>query len=90
LINDETADMMIRSLSLALVCSSALNVHAADEPKLPPQVTPALRAACEGDVRRLCIREGATVDSVKDCVLSKFMKLGKRCQLEIASAGLAP
>jgi len=58
--------------------------------KLPPEVTPQLRAACESDVRRLCLSSNSTVDSVKNCVLSKFMRLGKRCQYEIAQAGLAP
>jgi hypothetical protein len=63
---------------------------AGDDIKLPPEVTPSMRAACETDVRRLCIKPGATLESVRDCVLSKFMRLGKRCQIEIASAGLAP
>ena len=49
-----------------------------------------MRAACESDVRRLCISSNSTVESVRNCVLAKFMKLGKRCQVEIASAGLAP
>ena len=81
---------MVRSVAVALFCLCASQVLAGDGYKLPPEVTPAMRAACEPDVRRLCIREGSTPDSVRDCVLSKFMKLGKRCQLEIASAGLAP
>ena len=63
---------------------------AGDDFKLPPEVTPAMRAACETDVRRMCVKPGATLDSVRDCVLAHFMRLGKRCQLEIASAGLAP
>lgn len=58
--------------------------------KLPPEVTPSMRAACEPDVRRLCVKADSTVDQVKNCVLAKFMRLGKRCQFEIASAGLAP
>lgn len=56
--------------------------------KLPPEVTPQLRAACESDVRRLCIGANPTVAKVKSCVISKFLKLGSRCQKEIASAGL--
>ena len=61
---------------------------AADAFKLPKEVTPALRAACESDVRRLCIGANPTVAKVKSCVLRKFMQLGTRCQIEIASAGL--
>ncbi|MCB1520866.1 MAG: hypothetical protein KDJ37_09865 [Hyphomicrobiaceae bacterium] len=56
--------------------------------KLPPEVTPQLRAACESDVRRLCVGQNPTVSKVKSCVISKFMKLGMRCKKEIASAGL--
>jgi hypothetical protein len=80
----------IAPMFAALVFASAGAALAADEFVLPPQVTPSMRAACEADVRRLCIKEGSTADTVRDCVLSKFMKLGKRCQFEIAQAGLAP
>jgi hypothetical protein len=82
----------MKSARIALVatCCALSPAFAAEGFKLPPEVTPSMRAACEGDVRRLCTIEGATVASVKQCVLSKFTKLGKRCQLEIASAGLAP
>ncbi len=65
-------------------------VRASDEIKMPPEVTPALRAACEADVRRLCITAESTIQSVKQCVLAKFLKLGRKCQMEIASAGFAP
>ncbi len=63
---------------------------ASEEIKLPVEVTPALREACEADVRRLCFTGNATVASVRQCVMSKFLRLGRRCQMEIASAGLAP
>lgn len=56
--------------------------------KLPKQVTPALRAACEADVRRLCIRSGSTVSSVKSCVRRKFSRLNFSCKMRIVSAGL--
>jgi hypothetical protein len=59
-----------------------------DDLKLPPQITPAVRAACEADVRRLCVRDDSTADSVKECVMQKFLSLGRRCRTEIASAGL--
>lgn len=63
-------------------------VSASEEFKLPPEVTPRLRAACESDVRRLCIGSNPTVAKVKSCVVAKFMKLGMRCQKEIVQAGL--
>lgn len=75
--------------TIALIVFSS-PVGASEEFKIPPEVTPSMRAACESDVRRLCISSNSTVDSVRNCVLAKFMKLGKRCQVEIASAGLAP
>ena len=67
----------------------ATRVIAAEEFELPPEVTPKLRAACEGDVRRLCIGANPTVDKVKSCVAQKFMQLGRRCQVELASAGFS-
>jgi hypothetical protein len=60
----------------------------AEEFQLPKEVTPALRAACEGDVRRLCIGQNPTVAKVKACVYAKFFRLGRRCQVELASAGV--
>lgn len=76
-------------VAIALIAFSS-SAGASDEFKIPPEVTPSMRAACEQDVRRLCISSNSTVESVRSCVLSKFLKLGKRCQIEIASAGLAP
>ncbi len=61
----------------------------AEQLKLPPEVTPALRAACESDVRRLCIGRSPTIAKVKRCVAAKFMQLGRRCQIELASAGFS-
>ena len=75
---------------IALVVSAlaAASVAKAEELKLPPEVTPALRAACERDVRRLgCIDATPTYTKVKNCVISKYMKLGKKCQLELAMSG---
>lgn len=82
--------MTVRPIILALAVLSALPAQANDKLKLPPEVTPKLRAACETDVRRLCVGEDPTVDKVKRCVMSKFFELGKKCQYEIASAGLSP
>ena len=66
----------------------AAPVTAGEKFKLPPEVTPKLRAACESDVRRLCIGRKPTVAKVRRCVLRKFLQLGRRCQIEIAAAGL--
>jgi hypothetical protein len=78
---------LVAAGAFVLVASSAL----ADENyKLPPEVTPALRSACESDVRRLCIDEDPSVSKVKRCIAAKFLQLGKRCQMQIALAGLKP
>lgn len=84
--------MNARPVFFATMAVAALlaPAHASEEMKLPPEVTPKLRAACESDVRRLCIGEDPTIAKVKQCVLSKFYKLGAKCQLEIAQAGLKP
>lgn len=58
--------------------------------QLPPEVTPALRAACEQDVRRLCISENSTVASVRSCVVRRYVELSSRCKVQIAFAGLTP
>ena len=81
----------VLALCLALGLSGAGIVasHAGDNFKLPPEVTPQLRAACEQDVRRLCIGRNPTVAKVKSCVARKFMKLGRRCQFALASAGFS-
>lgn len=80
------------ALALA-TCIAALAGAAnsqAEDYQLPPEVTPALRAACETDVRRLCIGSNPTVDKVKACVAAKFSQLGNRCKVQIAMAGLKP
>jgi hypothetical protein len=59
----------------------------AEDLQRPPEVTPRLRAACETDVRRLCLDATPTVAKVKRCVAVKFLQLGKRCQVELAFAG---
>jgi hypothetical protein len=72
--------------TFAVLASSAA---VAEDFQLPPEVTPQLRAACESDVRRLCIGNAPTVSKVKRCVALKFMQLGKKCQVELASAGFS-
>lgn len=82
--------MRMTFFTAAILAAAPAAMAAETQFELPPEVTPALRAACEPDVRRLCVRDGSTVDSVRQCVLSKFTRLARRCQFEIASAGLAP
>ena len=81
-----TAVAAIAALTVALPIVMAGG--AAHAFKLPKQITPALRAACEADVRRLCIRTGSTVSSVKSCVRRKFSRLNLNCKMRIVSAGL--
>ncbi len=82
---------MLRTRVLVLSAVLAAGpAYAVEELKLPPEVTPSMRAACESDVRRLCIGRSPTIAKVKRCVMAKFMKLGRRCQMELASAGFSP
>ena len=74
--------------TFGLLTSSAL--VSAEEFQLPPEVTPSMRSACEGDVRRLCVGENPTISKIKSCVEQKFSQLNSRCQIAIASAGLSP
>lgn len=80
--------MIKRGIVAVAFLLSATPLLIAGELKLPKEVTPALRAACETDVRRLCFGPNPTVAKVKSCVMEKFMQLGTRCQFSIASAGL--
>jgi hypothetical protein len=76
-------------LSVLTLVSAASASRGEEALKLPPEVTPALRAACESDVRRLCVGPKPTYAKVKRCVAAKFTQLGKRCQIELASAGFS-
>lgn len=76
-----------RTLLACVGVVAATAVVAAEEFKLPPEVTPKLRAACETDVRRLCIGQNPTVAKVKRCVMVKYFQLGRKCQVELASLG---
>jgi hypothetical protein len=82
--------MHLRSIIIVFAVMVSARAFAAEEFELPPEVTPALRAACEQDVRRLCVRDNPTVAKVRNCVEQKFSQLGTRCKVAIASAGLAP
>jgi hypothetical protein len=81
---------MIKGIAVLLAVTAAPTLALAqDSIKLPAGVTPELRAACEADVRRLCVDENPTIPKVKACVAQKFLQLGRRCQVELASAGFA-
>lgn len=73
---------------LAVTAVPAL-ARAQDSIKLPAGITPEMRAACEADVRRLCVDSAPTIAKVKACVAQKFLQLGRRCQVELASAGFS-
>lgn len=77
-----------RFIAVCAVAVSVASLAKAEELKLPPEVTPALRAACESDVRRIgCIGPSPTYAEVKSCVISKYMKLGSKCKVQLALAG---
>jgi hypothetical protein len=82
-----------RACVVAIIVTAAGHAHADDRTpatfELPKEITPALRAACEGDVRRLCIVPSSTIASVKSCIAQKYFQLGATCRREITSAGLS-
>ncbi len=82
--------IVLRTVLLALTVFVAAGTGNAESFEMPPEVTPALRAACESDVRRLCIADGATIFTVKSCVKRRFAELSTRCKFQIAAAGLTP
>jgi len=80
--------MLLKStITIALITAAMAGPSGAFQ--LPKEVTPQMRAACEKDVRRLCIHKGATVASVKACVRRKFSKLNARCKMQLAFAGFS-
>lgn len=64
------------------------NYNSANGFELPKEVTPELRAACERDVRRLCVRPNSSVSSVIACVRSKFARLNFDCRFRLTLAGI--
>ncbi len=80
--------MAMRAVIVGTVLTAS-SVAFAEEFQIPPEVTPAMRAACETDVRRLCVGQSPTVAKVKACVYAKFFRLGRKCQVELASAGFS-
>ncbi len=81
--------MNLKTMVLLMSLVSVSPLDASEDFKLPPEVTPALRAACETDVRRLCIGENPTMDSVKRCVEQKYAQLGSRCKVQLVAAGFS-
>lgn len=79
--------MKLVKSNVALLCVVMLSASA-QALELPKEVTPAIRSACEKDVRRLCVKRGSTMASVKACVIRKFRKLNARCQMRLVRAGL--
>lgn len=80
--------MKFARLVALCVAVPAGSLAVAEELKLPPEVTPALRAACEADVRRIgCIGSSPTYAKVKSCVIAKYMQLGNRCKMQLAASG---
>ena len=76
-------------LGLCVSSSTALSTALADEKfKLPPEITPAIRAACEQNVRSLCVTSVSTQSSIVSCVRRNFINLNKTCRNELTSAGL--
>lgn len=80
--------MKTRHIALLGLLAAVPPAGASEDLVLPPQITPAIRAACEQDVRRLCIDDSPTVEKVRRCVEQKFSQLRARCKLELTVAGL--
>ena len=53
--------MKMFALTAVAVAASALSAYGGEKLQLPPEVTPVIRAACENDVRRLCIGSSPTI-----------------------------
>jgi hypothetical protein len=83
-------------LSLIAITNITVNITGAiaqepnnSEPyKIPAEITPAIRAACESEVRALCFGLRPTEAGVVSCVRKKFNQLGSACQGKLTAAGL--
>jgi len=76
------------SMSAAMIVLLVLSGSSAAAFELPKEITPAIRSACEKDVRRLCIKKNSNIDTVKACVRAHFGKLNAGCRFRLVSAGL--
>jgi hypothetical protein len=79
---------IFRICILVTLLAAATPTLAQNTYKLPPEITPAIRAACESDVRSLCFGFRPTEASVVSCVRKKFSQLGTACQGKLTAAGL--
>ena len=75
-------------LVVGMIAGAVASAGAVQALELPPEITPAIRQACEGDVRRLCVRPDSTMFSVRVCVLRKVASLNDTCRKRLADAGL--
>ena len=75
---------------MAVAACLLVRAAKAESLELPAEVTPTVRAACEQDVRRLCLGDSPTVASVASCMARRYGELSMRCKIRIAAAGLAP
>jgi hypothetical protein len=80
--------VIVRACSIASFIVMATPTMAQEPYKLPSEITPAIRAACESDVRSLCFGFRPTEASVVSCVRKKFSQLGTACQGKLTAAGL--
>jgi hypothetical protein len=80
--------MKFKSILLLSLCLGVTQVKADEKIQLPPEITPAIRAACEQNVRQICVTPTSTQDSIVSCVRRNFISLNKRCRNELVSAGL--
>lgn len=76
------ARTILAAVAIVVLCVSSQALE------LPKEVTPTIRAACEKDVRRLCLQPDSTLESVKACVKRKFRKLNSKCRIKLVQAGL--
>ena len=72
----------LAALGIIVLCSSSRALE------LPKEVTPTIRAACEKDVRRLCVQPSSTLATVRACIVRKFSKLNSKCRIKLVQAGL--
>jgi hypothetical protein len=80
--------MTLTRVILLGVCVASSSAIADEKFKLPPEITPAIRAACEDNVRALCVTPTSTQSSIVSCVRRNFINLNRNCRNELTSAGL--
>jgi hypothetical protein len=83
-----TRALLALCLSASALTISSVRAAETQTLELPPEITPAIREACEQNVRSLCSTANPTLDGVASCVRRNYLRLNKRCQNELKSAGL--